>query len=309
MAACIKQGSLHVLISGVWKTKKWQKKFYVLRGFTDTATARLECHTSEEDFQSDKGAEYTYSFDEIADIRYREAPGASPEHKHTCEIGCKRKVIVFSAPSSGEMQEWVMAMMALKFETDERKKQPTANVPRQNDIYEPLGVASRLTVPVKIEPTDASRRCRLDEAEYILHVCRAELVLMDPRSKEMKQQWFYRYIRTYTNTPDVFSFECGRRCNSGEGLFSFSTPTAADLAVEVQAAVDALQSSDPSGVESKYTSMTKQATTDTATTTSARPSESPRVSYVNVPEVKETMTGSQTSPGRCMRVHCRYTAV
>ena len=118
-----------------------------------------------------------------------------------------------------------------------------------------------------------------------------------------------RYIRTYTNTPDVFSFECGRRCSSGEGLFSFSTPTAANLAVEVQAAVDALQSSDPSGVESKYTSMTKQATTDTATTTSARPSESPRVSYVNVPEVKETMTGSQTSPGRCMRVHCRYTAV
>ena len=51
-------------------------------------------------------------------------------------------MIVFSAPSSGEMQEWVMAMMALKFETDERKNQPTANVPRQNDIYESLGVGT-----------------------------------------------------------------------------------------------------------------------------------------------------------------------
>ena len=51
-------------------------------------------------------------------------------------------MIVFSAPSSGEMQEWVMAMMALKFESDQRKNQPTADVPRQNAIYEPLGVGT-----------------------------------------------------------------------------------------------------------------------------------------------------------------------
>ena len=112
----------------------------------------------------------------------------------------------------------------------------------------------------------------------------------------------------------MFSFECGRRCGSGEGVFRFTTPTAADLAVEVQAAVDALQSSDPSGVESKNTSMKKQTTTcahekttDTATTTTARPSLSPRVSYVNVPVVKDMTTGSQTAPGWRKTIHCIYT--
>ena len=43
-------------------------------------------------FQSNKTELYTYCFDDVAEIKYRETTGPSSEHKHTCEVVCKQQV-------------------------------------------------------------------------------------------------------------------------------------------------------------------------------------------------------------------------
>ncbi|KAI0228227.1 Docking protein 2 [Lamellibrachia satsuma] len=299
----IKQGNLHMLVSRPGNVQKLQKRFYALHGYTSTVTARLDCYASEMSFLNNQPALSTYCFDDVAEIRYRETPGQSSGQKHCFEIVCKQQRLLFSAPTSGEIQEWVMALMALKFESEQRKDRS------RNVIYEPLDIASRLTAIVKIEETDSSKRCQLGDAEYRLHVCPSDIILIDPGSKQIRQQWLYRDIRCYTCSQTVFSFEAGRRCASGEGLFSFKTPVAAKLSAEVQDAVRTLQNTDPGHyststlAEELHAPMNKQSPVyeqeNAESTTYAKSTTTPAAqtgSYENITELARTPTEPQSHP-------------
>lgn len=62
----------------------------------------------------------------------------------------------------------------------------------------------------------------------VMEVTTADLIYTDGRTKE-QWQWPLKFLRKYGCDGDVFSFEAGRKCPGGEGLYAFSTQGASNL--------------------------------------------------------------------------------
>ena len=137
------------------------------------------------------------------------------------------------------------------------------------------------------------------------------------RENSVLQNCICRDIRCYTCSPTVFSFEAGRRCASGEGLFSFKTPVAAKLSAEVQDAVQTLQNTDPGHystsilAEELHAPMNNQSPVygqeNAESTTHAKSTTTPAAqtgSVENMVELERTPTEPQSHPGRKSQTHC-----
>ena len=62
----------------------------------------------------------------------------------------------------------------------------------------------------------------------IIEVTAVELIYTDAKSRD-RWVWPLKYLRKYGCDGDIFSFEAGRKCPGGEGLYAFSTKKAAQL--------------------------------------------------------------------------------
>ena len=62
----------------------------------------------------------------------------------------------------------------------------------------------------------------------IMEVTAADLIYTDSRTRE-QWQWPLKFLRKYGCDGNVFSFEAGRKCPGGEGLYAFSTQGASTL--------------------------------------------------------------------------------
>lgn len=90
--------------------------------------------------------------------------------------------------------------------------------------------------PVVVQRTEAAARCQL-KGPYLLLLGQDAIQLSEPASPQALYTWPYRFLRKFGSDKDVFSFEAGRRCASGEGLFAFSSPRARDLCGAVATAI------------------------------------------------------------------------
>ena len=90
------------------------------------------------------------------------------------------------------------------------------------------------TYEVTVFPTDDSRRCGLSDEGFLLFVATKDIRLINKMTKKTKLKWPYAYIKSYFYHPTKFSFEAGRLCESGQGIFSFCTANASRLLDEVR---------------------------------------------------------------------------
>ncbi|XP_039736062.1 docking protein 3 isoform X2 [Pteropus medius] len=90
--------------------------------------------------------------------------------------------------------------------------------------------------PVVAQRTEAAARCQL-KGPYVLLLGQDAIKLSEPASSQALYTWPYHFLRKFGSDKGVFSFEAGRRCDSGEGLFAFSSPRARDLCGIVAAAI------------------------------------------------------------------------
>lgn len=74
---------------------------------------------------------------------------------------------------------------------------------------------------VKLVASEASNRCGLSAGYYTLLATPVALHLLDSDNQKTLYKWPYRYIRRYGHRSGRFTFEAGRKCESGEGLFHF----------------------------------------------------------------------------------------
>ncbi|XP_077182352.1 docking protein 3 isoform X2 [Paroedura picta] len=91
--------------------------------------------------------------------------------------------------------------------------------------------------PVVVFHTEASSRCRL-KGNYLMVILSEHLELKDSQSRQTLYTWPYALLRRFGQDKTVFSFEAGRRCDSGEGVFTFNTIQAAEIYRVVSAAID-----------------------------------------------------------------------
>ncbi|MBV96266.1 Docking protein 3, partial [Eschrichtius robustus] len=82
--------------------------------------------------------------------------------------------------------------------------------------------------PVVVQRTEAAARCQL-KGPYLLLLGQDSIQLNEPASPQALYTWPYRFLRKFGSDKGVFSFEAGRRCDSGEGLFAFISPRSRDL--------------------------------------------------------------------------------
>ncbi|KAM7415491.1 hypothetical protein PAMA_017818 [Pampus argenteus] len=89
---------------------------------------------------------------------------------------------------------------------------------------------------VCVRRTEASDRCRL-KGEGVLRTGVDGLQLLD-KTGDVLFTWPYRFLRRFGRDKSTFSFEAGRRCDSGEGNFEFDTKKGNILFQAVEAAIE-----------------------------------------------------------------------
>ncbi|XP_011234262.1 docking protein 3 [Ailuropoda melanoleuca] len=140
-------------------------------------------------------------------------------------------------------QEWMGPICQLAFQgtgecssgPEEVEVSKRGLVPmEENSIYSSWQEVGEF--PVVVQRTEAATRCQL-KGPYLLVLGQDTIQLREPSSPQALYTWPYRFLRKFGSDKDVFSFEAGRRCDSGEGLFAFSSPRALDLCRAVAAAI------------------------------------------------------------------------
>ncbi|XP_006873510.1 PREDICTED: docking protein 3 [Chrysochloris asiatica] len=104
----------------------------------------------------------------------------------------------------------------------------------ENSIYSSWQEVVEFSVVV--QKTEAAARCQL-KGPYLLALGQDSIQLRESSSPQVLYTWPYRFLRKFGSDKGVFTFEAGRRCDSGEGLFAFSSPRAPDLCGAVAAAI------------------------------------------------------------------------
>ncbi|XP_030360104.1 docking protein 3 [Strigops habroptila] len=140
-----------------------------------------------------------------------------------------------------QRDEWIAQLCQLAFqgakETTQRnsRTQPSPTVPmEENVLYSSWQDLTEFLVLVV--RTDAAARCGL-HGHYLLSVLPQSLTLKDLQSRQPLLTWPYPFLRKFGQDQTVFSFEAGRRSDSGEGTFTFSTPRALELCRAVATAI------------------------------------------------------------------------
>ncbi|XP_072243244.1 docking protein 2 isoform X2 [Leuresthes tenuis] len=106
----------------------------------------------------------------------------------------------------------------------------------QNSLYSGRETVSVHDFRVCVRRTDASDRCRL-KGDGVLRTDIDALHLLD-KAGDILYTWPYRYLRRFGRDKSTFSFEAGRRCDSGEGSFEFDTKQGNFLFQAVEAAIN-----------------------------------------------------------------------
>lgn len=108
------------------------------------------------------------------------------------------------------MSNWIGAFQSVAF----KEETSSQTIEKDNDLYCTSGEG---VFSVKVVETEASKRCRLEARAYTLVVAAMDIKLMD--NDVVMFTWPYRYIRRYGYRDGKFTFEAGRKCESGEGSF------------------------------------------------------------------------------------------
>ncbi|KAJ7993801.1 hypothetical protein DPEC_G00258490 [Dallia pectoralis] len=90
---------------------------------------------------------------------------------------------------------------------------------------------------VLVRRTEAAERCRLRGA-CVLRTDFDSLLLKESKTGEVLFSWPYRFLRRFGRDKVTFSFEAGRRCDSGEGSFEFETKQGNMLFQAVESAIN-----------------------------------------------------------------------
>lgn len=138
--------------------------------------------------------------------------------EHLITIVTKTGSFQLSTQTDEDLTNWVTALKSVAFKDKNHVVNRTSAIEEDNDLY--CSSYSDGEFTVKLIQTDTTIRCNLDPGTYLLELAKTELQLRRPTiDMGIVAKWPYRYIRKYGYRDGKFTFEAGRKCDTGEGVF------------------------------------------------------------------------------------------
>ncbi|XP_043465390.1 uncharacterized protein LOC122500497 [Leptopilina heterotoma] len=182
--------------------KSWHKKFCQLFRASNYGIDRLEIY----DNQDEALTQLTQRIITL-EACVKIAPINQP---NVFTVVTKSGIHHFGCFSETEMTSWMSAFQSVAF----KDTASSQTIEEDNDLYCTSGEG---IFSVKLVETEASKLCGLEPKNYTLIVAAAEIKLLNGETPLFT--WPYRFIRKYGYRDGTFTFEAGRKCESGAGSF------------------------------------------------------------------------------------------
>ncbi|NXS27504.1 DOK3 protein, partial [Pomatostomus ruficeps] len=236
----VKDGILYVQHSKFGK-RSWRKMRAQLFAASPSGVARMEKF----DVRDDGTIPEKTSLQRCARrvIRLSDCISVGPAGTESCPKATAAFYLTTTEKSyvlaAEQRDEWITQLCQLAFQVPRVLAEPKAPlgpaVPmEENSLYSSWQDLTEFLVLVV--QTDAATRCGL-HGHYLISALPQSLTLKDPQSRQPLLTWPYPFLRKFGQDQGVFSFEAGRRSDTGEGTFTFSTPRAPELCRAVAAAI------------------------------------------------------------------------
>ncbi|KAL4648772.1 docking protein 3 [Arapaima gigas] len=161
-------------------------------------------------------------------IRLADCLSVTSAPEENCPLDCMafylnttQRTYTLAAESS---EDWVPKLCQLAFQQKNDDSQNwltrswSEDMPMaENELYSSLQIAK---YKVTVQRTEAAIRCKL-AGSYLLSLGQDAMSLLDPQSAQTIYSWPYRFLRRFGQDKEGVTIEAGRRCDSGEGHFTF----------------------------------------------------------------------------------------
>lgn len=252
----VMQGCLYLQLQQTFGGKKWRRFGAALYKESGCSLARLELQEGPE---KPRWGEAPRRIIRLSDcLRVAEAGGeaSSPRDTSPFVLETKERLYLLAAPSA-ERGDWVQTICFLAF-PGQRKEVPGLDgkgsrpCMAENELYGSRNtVVSRKEFAVTVRATEASERCRL-RGSYTLRTGEGALELWGgPEAGTQLYNWPYRFLRRFGRDKITFSFEAGRRCDSGEGTFEFETRQVSEIFQALDEAIAAQKNAPSAGPQTQ----------------------------------------------------------
>lgn len=123
--------------------------------------------------------------------------------------------IIFQCSNEAELSLWTKSLQSVAF--NEKLAQSKRNsIVEYNELY--CSSFSEGKFSCNLVPTDITIKNKIESKSYILEMTTTEIQLRNHDDETIIiAKWPYRYIRKYGYRDGKFTFEAGRKCETGEG--------------------------------------------------------------------------------------------
>lgn len=141
-----------------------------------------------------------------------------PSPANLIHVVTKSGTLTLNALNDNDLKKWVNALQSVAFK-DKGTLPRNSVIEEDNDLY--CTSYSDGVFTIRLHLSDTSVKCNLEAKMYVLHLTTTELQLKSmEENNAVVAKWPYRYIRKYGYRDGKFTFEAGRKCDTGEGVFS-----------------------------------------------------------------------------------------